>query len=172
MPRARSRGIFYGRTDMIEAIALDDTAALLALNNEHARELSWLEPDRFAQLVHAAFWARRIGAADAFILAFDQGADYDGENFLWFKARYIKFVYVDRIVVAAAARGRGLARILYQELFAAARAAGQSVIVCEVNFAPPNPESDAFHAALGFKEVGLAPLNSGEKTVRYLRLEL
>jgi predicted GNAT superfamily acetyltransferase len=157
---------------MIDAIDLDESAALLALNNEHARELSWLEPDRFAHLVRAAFWARRIGAADAFILAFGQDADYDGENFLWFKARYETFVYVDRIVVAAAARGRGLARILYQGLFAAARAAGQSVIACEVNFAPPNPESDAFHAAFGVQQVGTALLRSGEKTVRYLRLDL
>jgi predicted GNAT superfamily acetyltransferase len=122
--------------------------------------------------VRAAFWARRIGAADAFILAFDQDADYDGENFLWFKSRYDKFVYVDRIVVAAAARGRGLARILYQGLFAAASAAGHTMIVCEVNADPPNPESDAFHAAFGFREVGTAPLRSGEKTVRYLRLAL
>jgi predicted GNAT superfamily acetyltransferase len=157
---------------MIETIELDGIAALLALNNEHARELSWLEADRFAHLVRAAFWARRIGVADAFILAFDQDADYDGENFLWFKARYDKFVYVDRIVVAASARGRGLARILYQGLFAAASAAGQNVIVCEVNSDPPNLESDAFHAAFGFKEVGLARLSSGEKTVRYLRLAL
>jgi predicted GNAT superfamily acetyltransferase len=116
---------------MIDAIDLDESAALLALNNEHARELSWLAPDRLAQLVRAGFWARRIGVADAFILAFDQDAAYDGENFLWFKTRYERFVYVDRIVVAAAARGRGLARILYQGLFAAARAAGQNVIVCE-----------------------------------------
>ena len=48
---------------------------LLALNNEHARELSWLEPDRLQRLVEQAFLARRIGDLDAFLLAFDQGAD-------------------------------------------------------------------------------------------------
>ena len=39
-------------------------------------------------------------------------------------------------------------------------------MVCEVNAEPPNPASDAFHAALGFTEVGQATLNRG-KVVRY-----
>ena len=41
-------------------------------------------------------------------------------------------------------------------------------VVCEVNREPPNPASDAFHAALGFSEVGLAAIHGGSKTVRYL----
>ena len=76
--------------------------ALLALNNEHAQELSWLEPARLQHLVEQSFLARRIGNLEAFLLAFDQAARYDSPNFLWFCARYPRFVYVDRIVVAAA----------------------------------------------------------------------
>jgi predicted GNAT superfamily acetyltransferase len=38
--------------------------------------------------------------------------------------------------------------------------------VCEVNAEPPNPASDAFHAAMGFAEVGSATLGGG-KQVRY-----
>lgn len=73
---------------------------VLALNNEHAKELSWLDADRLVALAGRAFLARRIGAVDAFLLAFDQDADYDSPNFLWFRSRYPRFVYVDRIVVA------------------------------------------------------------------------
>jgi predicted GNAT superfamily acetyltransferase len=146
--------------------------ALLALNNDHAQELSWLEPARLTHLVQQSFLARRIGDVDAFLLAFDQSADYDSPNFLWFRERYLRFVYVDRIVVAASARGRGLARLLYRELFAQAARAGHSCVVCEVNSAPPNPGSDAFHAALGFVEVGSASIHNGSKTVRYLLREL
>ena len=73
---------------------------LLALNNAHARELSWLEPERLEYLVGEALLARRIGGIDAFLLAFDQDARYDSPNFLWFRARYPRFAYVDRIVVA------------------------------------------------------------------------
>jgi uncharacterized protein len=142
--------------------------AMLALNNAHAQELSWLEPERLEHLVRQAFLARRIGNLDAFLLAFDQDARYDSPNFLWFSARYPRFVYVDRIVVASSARGRGLARRLYDDLFEHARGAGHERVVCEVNMIPPNPESDAFHAALGFVEVGTASIHGGSKTVRYL----
>ena len=141
--------------------------ALLALNNAHAEALSWLEPDRFRHLVAQAFAARQIGWADALLLAFDQDADYDSPNFLWFRARYPRFVYVDRVVVAPSARGRGLARQLYQGLFERAALAGHDRVVCEVNAEPPNPVSDAFHAALGFAEVGSASIHAGRKTVRY-----
>jgi uncharacterized protein len=146
--------------------------AMLALNNSHARELSWLEPERLQYLAEHAFLARRIGDLDAFLLAFDQDAPYDSPNFLWFRARHARFIYVDRIVVAASARGRGYARLLYRGLFDAALQAGHDRVVCEVNARPPNPESDAFHAALGFAEVGSASIHNNSKTVRYLSCPL
>jgi predicted GNAT superfamily acetyltransferase len=142
--------------------------ALLALNNAHAVELSWLEPGRLRKMIGEAFCARRVGAVNAFLLAFDQDADYDSPNFLWFRARYGRFVYIDRIVTAADARGKGLARRLYLDLFDAARAAGHDQTVCEVNADPPNPASDAFHAALGFVAVGMGEIHGGSKTVTYL----
>lgn len=149
-----------------------DGAALLALNNAHAVELSWLEPEQLAHLIAQAFLARRVGVSDALLLTFDQDADYDSPNFLWFRARYPSFVYVDRVVVADSARGRGLAKALYDDLFAAAKAAGHERIVCEVNSDPPNPASDAFHAALGFVPVGTAEIHGGKKTVTYLERAL
>jgi predicted GNAT superfamily acetyltransferase len=147
-------------------------AALLALNNAHAQELSWLDPARLQQLVEQSFLARRIGSLEAFLLAFDQNARYDSPNFLWFCARFPRFVYVDRIVVAATARGRGHARRLYDDLFGRAAEAGHERVVCEVNTLPPNPASNAFHAALGFVEVGSARVYDGSRTVRYLSREL
>ena len=143
-------------------------AAVLALNNMHAKELSWLEPERLQYLTAHAFAARRIGALDAFLLAFDQDAPYDSPNFLWFRTRFPRFVYVDRVVVATSARGRGLARALYRDLFVQAATAGHTCVVCEVNSRPPNPESDALHAALGFVEIGRASIHNDSKDVRYL----
>ncbi len=155
---------------MIEPLAAGDRAAL-ALNNAHAVELSWLERARFDVLIARAFYAGRI-SDQAFLLAFDQAADYDSPNFLWFRTRYLRFIYVDRIVVSSSARGQGHARRLYEDLFAATRRAGHDLIVCEVNSRPPNPASDAFHAALGFHEVGRAAIHDGRKAVRYLRRAL
>jgi uncharacterized protein len=146
--------------------------ALLALNNAHAQELSWLEPERLENLVAQAFLARRIGEIAAFLLALDQGAEYDSPNFLWFRSRYRRFVYVDRVVVALSARGQGHARRLYHDLFEQAVRAGHERICCEVNIRPPNPVSDASHAALGFVEVGTAKVYDGTRTVRFLSRSL
>jgi predicted GNAT superfamily acetyltransferase len=167
------------RPILIENLTLDAVApatplgdALLALNNAHARELSWLTPERLQRLVGQAFVVRRIGLLDAVMLAMDQDADYDSPNFQWFRVRYPRFVYVDRIVVAQSARGRGYARLLYHDLFEHALRTGHALVVCEVNSRPPNPESDAFHAALGFAEDGSASVYDGSRTVRYLARKL
>jgi predicted GNAT superfamily acetyltransferase len=141
--------------------------AILLLNNAHAEELSLLSAEALERMIATAFCARRVGDGDAFLLTFDQDADYSSPNFLWFRERYKRFVYVDRIVVAPQARGRGLARLLYEDLFAQARQAGHDRVCCEVDAEPPNPASDAFHGALGFKEVGQAAIHGGAKTVRY-----
>ncbi|MGI4946522.1 MAG: GNAT family N-acetyltransferase, partial [Janthinobacterium lividum] len=141
---------------------------LLTLNNAHAAELSLLDAGRLAHLLRQALWAARIGDADAFMIMLDQSADYDSPNHRWFRGRYPRFAYVDRIVVSPAARGRGLARALYAAAMGAAASAGHTAIAAEVNSNPPNPASDALHAALGFQQVGTASIHGGAKTVRYL----
>lgn len=155
------------KTTALRPIAAPDLPAILALNNAHARELSWLDLPGLEHLLAQAFHARQAGSADAFLIAFDETARYDSPNFLWFRARYPRFVYVDRVVVAGHARGRGLARLLYLDLFRQAQAAGHAAVVCEVNADPPNRASDAFHASMGFAEVGSASIHGGEKQVRY-----
>ena len=154
--------------DAIQLITLDTEPAILALNNAHAVELSLLDAARLSVLVRRAAYARRIGNVAAFILAFDQDAAYDSPNFLWFRARYSRFVYVDRVCVAPSARRLGYAGRLYADLFARAIAAGHTLVTCEVNADPPNPRSDAFHAALGFVAVGSEGVPGSGKTVRYL----
>jgi len=147
--------------------------SVLALNNAHATELSPLTMDELRRLLANAFYARRAGEMDGFLIALDETHPaYASPNYLWFRARYSRFVYVDRVVVAQGARGKGHARRLYADLIAQAGAAGHELIACEVNADPPNPASDAFHAALGFKPVGQAMIHDGAKTVRYLTLSL
>ena len=153
----------------IRPLISSDYPELLALNNAHAAELSLLTEESFAHWVSVSFLTMRAEAHPAFLLAFEQNAPYTSPNFLWFQQRMPRFVYVDRIVVGAAARGLGLARILYQDLFLKAKSASHDRIVCEVNSNPPNPGSDAFHAALGFTVVGEAYVESRGKSVRYLQ---
>ncbi len=147
-------------------------AAMLALNKAHEVELSPLDAPDLRHLVRQSFATLRVGAVDAFLIALDQDADYGSPNYLWFRDRLARFVYVDRVVVSPLARGRGLARQLYEALFERAARAGHDRIVCEVNASPPNPESEAFHLALGFSTVGVGQLPERGKTVRYLERRL
>jgi uncharacterized protein len=153
--------------------ASPDEAAILALNQAHTTETSSLTAAQLHALLGQAFHVG-LGARghEAFLIALDQEAISASPNFQWFKSRYRRFVYIDRVIVAPKKRGRGLARKLYEELFAAAAHAGHRLIGCEVNLEPPNPASDAFHEALGFTEVGRAALAGGEKVVRYLMKEV
>ena len=136
----------------IVPVRAQDRPQLLALNNDHAAELSLLDEASFAQLVDTAFIALQTEDAAALVIAFDQAGAYDSPNFLWFRERFERFVYVDRVVVSPAARGRGLARALY---------------VCEINVEPPNPGSVRFHEGLGFRRIGDAGLSGGAKRVAY-----
>jgi predicted GNAT superfamily acetyltransferase len=140
-----------------------------ALNEAHSSELSPLSSERLVEFVARAFYGKAINDRAAFMLAFDQHADYDSPNFLWFKKRIPCFVYIDRVVVSSSHRRIGLARQLYEDLFRCALASDHGVIVCEVNAHPPNPMSDAFHASLGFELIGEADLEDRAKSVRYLR---
>ena len=80
-------------------------------------------------------------------------------------------LYIDRIVVDGDRRARGSGRRLYQDLMAFAREQDITDIVCEYNSVPPNEISKAFHASLGFVEMGEAWL-SDSKCVSYQRLAL
>lgn len=146
-------------------LAAGDAPWALALNAAFVEMLSPLTPARLEALRRAAWRATAFGT-QAFLLAFDERAAYDSPNFLWFRARYPRFVYIDRVVVAPAARRAGCARALYADLIACAQASGRDLIACEVNLDPPNPASDAFHDSLGFVAVGEAGV--GAKRVRYM----
>lgn len=144
-------------------------AAVLHLNNAHESELSRLDMPELRRLLAAAYFVKALPEGAAFLMAFAQDSAYDGFNFRWFRERYDRFVYVDRVVVAPAARGRGLARALYDDLFASARADAHELICCEVNTVPPNPASDAFHAALGFRAIGRGDTPTGKSVAYYTK---
>ncbi len=148
-------------------------SAALALNNAHATETSLLDAESMTALIEIAFYARGVaGGAAALLIALDHNAAYDNPNFNWFVRRMHQFVYIDRVIVADSVRGKGMARRLYEDLFAEALRAGHESVVCEVNRHPPNPASDAFHAAMGFVEIGQAAIHGGTKTVRYFKKAL
>jgi uncharacterized protein len=151
----------------IEALQYNDFDWVIALGNANQVETGPLDQAVLKGLVDEAYLSQVIRPDLGFLITFIETADYQSPNFLWFKQTMRNFVYVDRIVVAAQARGQGLARNFYENLFEIAAAKGFERVVCEVNSDPPNPVSDKFHAALGFIPVGSATLPN-KKTVTYL----
>lgn len=147
---------------MISTIAVTpiepgDLAAVLALNAACVPEVGTIDATQLADLVRESTVAAVVRDDDgvaAFVLALAPAANYGSLNFRWFCERYSHFLYVDRIAVAERCRGRGLGRRLYDAVFGAARARGDSLVTCEVNLLPPNPDSLAFHERLGFRRVG------------------
>lgn len=145
-----------------------DTAALLALNNAAVPAVNTLTVEAFQAL--AALGRVRVvrgdgGTVDGFVLTLPSGTDYASLNYQWFDKRYASFLYVDRVVVDPRAQGGGIGRLLYEDTIARARAEGFERVCSEVNVDPPNPQSMAFHARLGFVPV-FERLNPAEgKTV-------
>ena len=143
-----------------------DAAAVLALNQRFVQVLSPLDAPQLARLAAQAALYRvveRCGEVQAFLLALREGADYASANYRWFAARYPRFLYVDRVVVAADAQGQGVGRMLYRDAIARGLGTGAPLLVCEYDLEPPNPASAAFHAAMGLVEVGRQHLPGGKQ---------
>ena len=138
----------------------DDLAAVHAINqnevpavgSETVGALGRIAEQSVISLV-AADDTGRIGG---FCMVLAPGADYASGNYRWFSDRYTDFVYLDRVAIAPSFRRRGLGRRLYDEVeqLAGERCPAATDFCLEVNLRPRNDISLAFHAELGFVEVG------------------
>lgn len=156
----------------IADLATTDLDWVLETNRVHEALLSPLDRDGLARLVAMARLARVVPGGGAFLVALDQDADYDSPNFLWFRARWPRFLYIDRVAVAPGRGGEGFGRRLYDDLFRFAEEHDFGTVCAEVNSNPPNTGSIAFHERLGFQAVGEeSPAGLG-KTVRYFACTL
>jgi uncharacterized protein len=151
-----------------------DFPAILALNAESEHFLSPMDARRLEHL-HAQSALHRVveedGQVQAFLLALREGADYDSVNYRWFAQHYPRFLYIDRVVVAAGQQGRGWGRALYADLFARAREMGLRDVTCEFDLEPPNEGSQRFHARFGFAEVGRQHAGTHRKLVSLQRAD-
>jgi hypothetical protein len=158
---------------VLRSLSAEDADRILDLNNEHAIETSLLDLAAAERLLAMCFYAKCVSPGmRGFLLALDQDAAYDNQNFRWFRRRFERFVYIDRVIVAQDARGQGLARLMYEDLVAESKAAGHVRVVCEVNIDPPNEGSLAFHRSMEFVALADVVLKGGSKRVRYLVKEL
>jgi predicted GNAT superfamily acetyltransferase len=159
----------------VEQLVVLNRAAVPAVNDIDAEEMrTLLAHSRLAVAVvdPAHPDPAHPDAVAGFVLALPPGVDYASENYRWFSERGTGFLYVDRIVVAEGRRSAGLGAVLYAAVFAAARADGAVEVDCEVNVEPPNPGSLAFHARLGFREVGRQATKGGAVVVALLARDI
>ncbi len=150
---------------MLRDATVDDYPALLQLNQAFVKVLSPLDRERLSRLHSQAALFRVVenaGRMDGFLLALGEGASYPSLNYRWFAQRYRRFLYIDRIVIAASAQAGGLGTALYREAFAWARQRCVPALTCEFDIEPPNRASERFHMALGFAEVGRQVLDGGK----------
>lgn len=109
--------------------------------------------------------AEEGGTVAGFCLVLAPGADYGSGNYLWFSERYDDFVYLDRVAISPVFQRRGLGRTMYAEVerLSADRRPTATHFTLEVNLRPRNDTSLAFHAALGFAEVGQRETDYGAR---------
>ncbi len=135
-------------------LATEHHHAAHTLNQAEVPRVGPVTPDAFARLVDWSEIALALTRGDelgAFALVLGPGCPYESGNYRWFGPRYESFGYLDRIVVAPEHRRWGLGRMLYSEVD---RRLDAPWFCCEVNIAPRNEASLAFHEALGFEPVG------------------
>jgi predicted GNAT superfamily acetyltransferase len=150
----------------------DDLDALVAINDGAYPAVPVTPASELAELLSMSRVALVADDGDVagFVIALAPGQPYASENYTWFSARSSEFLYVDRIVLHPRLQGHGVGPQLYGAVEDAARADGATEITCEVNVRPPNPGSLAFHARLGFTEVGRQVTKGGAAEVALLAM--
>lgn len=143
----------------VRAATPDDLDEIVALNAASVPAVGEADADRMAWLIELSALAWVVdgtgsGELAAFVLLFEPGSTYDSKNYRWFCDRFDRFLYVDRVVVAADRRGEGLGAELYDAVAAEALRRGAERVTAEVNLVPPNPGSSRFHRRQGFVLVG------------------
>jgi predicted GNAT superfamily acetyltransferase len=153
---------------VIRAAVPGDFDSVCALNLIEEKHTSAMDVARLTELDEIACYHRVAsldGVVSAFLLAMCHGCRYQNNNFEWFSKRYARFIYIDRIVVAPAARGQRLGSILYEDLFRYARSKAIPFVACEYNIVPPNEPSRLFHEKFGFREQGTQWIAKDSKRV-------
>ncbi len=158
----------------VRAAGEGDEDFILALNAACTPAVGDMTRDRYRQI---AGWSFRVviaeagGAPAGFMILIRPGSAYPSDNYGWFEETFGRHLYVDRIAVSDAARGLGVGRALYEHALLLAAELGEERVTAEVNEDPPNPESMAFHARLGFRQL-LSRMSGSGKLVAMLERPL
>ena len=130
--------------------------SVLALNNAAGPAILPLDAARLRRFHADAEYfrvAEREGSLAGFLVGFGPDTDHDSGNYAWFRERYPRFLYIDRIVVASRRRGGGVGRAFYADVQSHAELRHPR-LACEVFLDDGNDPALLFHGSFGFREVG------------------
>ena len=157
---------------IIRAANETDFPAILALNDAFVHFTSPMDQKRLGQLHKLSTYHKVVEIEHAserkvvaFLLAFTGESVYDSVNYLWFKQRLNNFIYIDRIVIDGTQHGKGLGKLLYQDLFDFAKTHNLHKITCEFYIQPPKEVSRKFHHNFGFHQLSTQWVAEGKKRV-------
>jgi len=145
------------RPEDLEAVHAINQAEVPAVGEETADALAHIASQCCVALtVEVADGTGAVPAIAGFTFVLPPRADYSSLNYTWFGERYDEFIYLDRVAIAPAFQRRGIGRMVYDEVQRRGAEAWPTanVLALEVNLKPRNDTSLAFHASLGFVEVG------------------
>ncbi len=143
-------------------------ADILALNKELVHFLAEMDMELMLEITAQCclFLAVEVdGEFAGFLLGLEPNTAYEGVNYKWFEEQYDSFLYIDRIVLSPKFHGMGVGTKVYEFIFDYAKGKGIPRVTAEIDIAPPNPTSLAFHKAKGFEEVGILELAYANKKV-------
>lgn len=148
--------------------------AVLAINNAAGPSILPMDAARLRFFwEHADYFrvAEQEGVVTGFLIAMSHAAPHDSPNFLWFRERYERFLYIDRIVIARPRQGHGRGRAFYADVqsFAELR---WPLLCCEVFLQPGTNHALLFHGSFGFREAGQQTMPGTDLRASMLTKEL
>jgi len=141
---------------LIRDVREHELELVLAMNNAAGPSILPMDAEKVRFFWEQADYFRVLeqdGVVTGFLVAFSDQAVHDSSNFRWFKKRYSKFLYIDRIIIATPRRGGGRGRAFYADVMSFAEPRWAK-LCCEVFLGVGYDPALLFHGSFGFREVG------------------
>lgn len=141
----------------IRGIDTDDFESIIEINQASVPNVFDLDTSEFSLLIELCEYLRVAEINNeiaGYMFALGKGLNYDAEEYNWFCQNLNEeFLYIDQVAITRKWQGMGCGTKLYKELENYAVRNQINVLACEINYAPFNEVSMAFHGKLGFKEL-------------------
>ena len=154
----------------IKTATKSDLDFVLSLNQKSLSAVSNSNLKKMNSFLNISSYFKIIQVDDisvGFLIGLIQDVDYESENYIWINKRYSSFIYIDRIIIDAKHRNKGLGAYFYDHLSKTFHGKVENIL-CEVNIKPYNKKSMNFHKKYGFKEIGEKNTEDGTKRVCYM----